>query len=81
MTLEGSLVGGSPLVPGRPLRTYYAHLNSSQVRAGMPVDRGQQIALSGGAAGNPNSGTSTGPHLHFEVRVNDGPTNPRPFLP
>lgn len=80
MSLEGSLVG-SPLVSGRTVSTYYAHLNSAQVRPGSPVLRGQQIALSGGAQGDPNAGTSTGPHLHLEVRVEGAPSNPELFLP
>ena len=48
--------------------TYYAHLSSTIARVGQQVSQGEVIAKSGGEKGGPNSGSSTGPHLHFEVR-------------
>ncbi|MGM0437684.1 MAG: M23 family metallopeptidase [Bacillota bacterium] len=55
-------------------KTIYGHLNHIEVKEGEDVKRGQTIALTG------NSGRSTGPHLHYEVRVNDSPKNPREFI-
>ena len=48
--------------------TYYGHLSQTIARAGQPVKQGDVIAKSGGKKGAPGSGSSTGPHLHFEVR-------------
>jgi murein DD-endopeptidase MepM/ murein hydrolase activator NlpD len=59
---------------GNGLRTRYAHMSAFRTRVGDPVMAGQLI----GAVGS--TGRSTGPHLHFEVRLNDQPVNPRPFL-
>lgn len=59
---------------GNDLVTRYAHASKLLVRPGMVVRRGQKIALVG------STGRSTGPHLHFEVRVNDVPRNPNRFL-
>lgn len=47
----------------------YAHLTDRQVKVGDKVKQGEQIALSGGGQGKENgAGSSTGPHLHFEIR-------------
>ena len=46
----------------------YAHMNEVSVAPGQQVEQGQQIGLSGGARGNPNAGSSTGAHLHWEWR-------------
>jgi LysM repeat protein len=55
--------------------TYYAHLSNIYVTEGQAVDRGQVV----GAVGN--TGNSTGPHLHFEVRRYGAQQNPRAYLP
>ncbi len=59
---------------GNGLRTRYAHMSAFRTRAGESVMTGQSI----GAVGS--TGRSTGPHLHFEVRLYGQPVNPRPFL-
>jgi murein DD-endopeptidase MepM/ murein hydrolase activator NlpD len=54
--------------------TLYGHASKLYVREGQQVVRGQAIAAVG------STGMSTGPHLHFEVRINNKPVNPRPYL-
>ncbi|MBP1153832.1 MULTISPECIES: M23 family metallopeptidase [unclassified Paenibacillus] len=57
------------------LRTWYMHLNSSDVRKGEPVDKGQPIGKLG------TTGRSTGPHLHYEVLMGGKSSDPAPYLP
>jgi len=59
---------------GNGLITRYAHMSRFHTVIGRDVAAGEVI----GAIGS--TGRSTGPHLHFEVRINDQPVNPRPFL-
>ena len=60
---------------GGGLATLYGHCSQLLARVGQTVEAGDVIALSG------STGRSTGPHLHFEVRVNGERTNPRSYLP
>lgn len=62
------------LYDGMKLQTYYGHLNDIQVKQGEIVNEGQVFAHTG------NSGNSTGPHLHFEVRLNGQRVNPLNWL-
>lgn len=59
---------------GNGLVTRYAHMSGFTTVVGKQVQPGEQIGKIG------STGRSTGPHLHFEVRVGDRAVNPRPFL-
>lgn len=48
--------------------SFYAHLSSISVKVGQSVNRGETIGKEGGALTDNNPGTSTGHHLHFEIR-------------
>ena len=67
-------------INGKMLTSRYAHLSKFLVHPGQTVYKGQQIALSGGRKGAPGAGTSTGPHLHFEVLENGVPVNPTRYI-
>jgi murein DD-endopeptidase MepM/ murein hydrolase activator NlpD len=57
------------------LDTLYGHLSTSLVKVGQQVIQGQTIGLEG------STGNSTGPHLHFELRIKQQPIDPTPYLP
>jgi len=59
---------------GNGISTRYGHLSGFAVSAGQKVHRGDVIGYVGA------SGRSTGPHLHYEVRINDTPVNPYKYL-
>jgi murein DD-endopeptidase MepM/ murein hydrolase activator NlpD len=59
---------------GHGISTRYGHLSGFAVAAGQAVHRGDIIGYVGA------SGRSTGPHLHYEVRINDTPVNPYKYL-
>ena len=57
------------------LNTLYGHLSTSLVKVGQSVTQGTPVGLEG------STGNSTGAHLHFELRINQSPVNPAPYLP
>lgn len=59
---------------GNGMQTYYAHCSKLLVNSGQTVKRGERIALVG------STGNSTGPHVHFEVIINEACTNPIVFI-
>jgi hypothetical protein len=91
-TPVGSTAGGVVSVSGMPdpsgygnqidvqhLAGYmsrYGHLSALLARVGQAVTQLQQIGRSGGQAGAPGSGNATGPHLHFEIRLNGRTLDP-----
>lgn len=60
---------------GNGLTTRYGHLSKIEVAVGDEIGRGMLIGYVG------STGRSTGPHLHYELRLADRPINPRRFLP
>ncbi len=57
------------------LDTLYGHLATSLVKVGDRVTQGQPVGMEG------STGNSTGAHLHFELRINQKPVDPSPYLP
>ncbi len=57
------------------LATLYGHLSTALVKVGQSVTQGQVVGLEG------STGNTTGPHLHFELRINQKPVDPKPYLP
>jgi murein DD-endopeptidase MepM/ murein hydrolase activator NlpD len=82
---DGTVIIAQEKVPGYGTVIYvqhgpnvvarYGHLSKLLVRRGQAVSRGERIGLSG------NTGRSTGPHLHLELRVGGSAVNPLPYLP
>jgi murein DD-endopeptidase MepM/ murein hydrolase activator NlpD len=81
-TMDGKVVfagwnqegyGNLVVVENGKYKTYYAHQSELNVRTGDIVSAGTVVGLSG------TTGNSTGPHLHYEVRVNGTPVDPRKY--
>ena len=62
------------IINGQPITTLYAHMSSISVSNGQMVKKGQTVGREG------STGYSTGPHCHFEVRINGKPTNPLSYI-
>ena len=60
---------------GQGLTTRYGHLSKIETVVGREIARGELLGRVG------STGRSTGPHLHYEVRINDNPVSPRAYLP
>ena len=76
--LNGVLIGyGRHVVIAHKngMMTLYGHLNAYSVKTGQVVHQGDLIGIMG------STGNSSGPHLHFELRVNNVPVDPMPYLP
>jgi len=71
---EGGYGRAIMLDHGHGISTRYGHLSSFAVTAGQYIHRGDTLGYVG------QSGRSTGPHLHYEVRINDVPVNPYKYL-
>jgi murein DD-endopeptidase MepM/ murein hydrolase activator NlpD len=67
--------GNTVIVDHGTLETLYGHQSKIRVRVGQSVSRGQVVGLVG------STGNSTGPHLHFEVRVGGAAKDPLKYLP
>jgi murein DD-endopeptidase MepM/ murein hydrolase activator NlpD len=76
LSIGNDKIGGRSVVisHGGGITTHYLHLSKFLVRAGQKVKRGDIIGLVG------KSGKALGPHLHYEVRVNNNPKNPYDYI-
>lgn len=72
----GEGYGNLVIIEHQGVLTYYGHLGDIEagITSGKPVEAGQKIGKVG------NTGKSTGPHLHFEIRLKGQPTDPFPYL-
>lgn len=69
------------MIFGDDLSVVFGHVSGfASVHEGQFVHRGDIIGYTGGAAGMHGAGLSSGPHLHFEVRLHNTPVNPRNYL-
>ena len=74
MHLYHLVIGNFIRIQNNNVVTVYAHCNTLLVEQGAKINQGQVIATVG------HTGEATGPHLHFEIRLDDRPINPRYIL-
>lgn len=75
MNESGAAYGNHFIIDhGNGVKTLYGHCSAIFVKVGQKVERGEKIAAVG------STGRSTGPHLHFEVRINNVIVNPYPYV-
>jgi murein DD-endopeptidase MepM/ murein hydrolase activator NlpD len=83
-TIEGTVAfagwseagyGNLVIVENGPYKTYYGHLSDIPVTVGQTIQKGEVIGLSG------NTGKSSGPHVHYEIRRNHVQIDPNTFDP
>ena len=71
---KGSLGQLVVISHGNGIQTYYGHCSKLLVSAGQQISQGQVIAKAG------STGRSTGPHVHFEIRINGSSINPQSYI-
>jgi murein DD-endopeptidase MepM/ murein hydrolase activator NlpD len=76
ISLDNDKIGGKNIIisHGNGITTHYLHLSKFLVKSGQKIKRGDVIGLVG------KTGKALGPHLHYEVRVNNKPTNPYTYI-
>lgn len=77
---QGVSRGGYVIIQTETGEHKFFHLSKVTARAGKEVKRGQVIGSSGGQPGTSGAGNSTGPHLHWEYRINGKIVDPLSYL-
>ena len=75
----GTITIDHGIVDGKKLKTRFCHCSELKKNVGDQVKKGEVIAKSGGGPTDEGRGTSTGPHIHFEVYENGQTVNPKPY--